>query len=107
MASRTEVETLIDTNLPSDPPPSSRIRSQKHREVEKKIVEYATNIIKMQSTSGTTITHSSMKDREVGAIIIDDYVKNTGFTKTLSSTTLTFTDGTSLTNNQSITILLA
>lgn len=105
MASKGQVQTLISTNLPDNASP--KIRSVKHREVENAILDYATNIIKMTSVSGTTITNTAMANREVGAIIIDDYTKNQGFTKTLSGTVITFTDGTELSNGQTITILLA
>lgn len=105
MPSKSQIQTLIDTNLPTNASP--KIRAEKHREVENGILDYATNIIKMTSVSGTTITNAAMANREVGAIIIDDYTKNQGFTKTLSGTVITFTDGTELTNGQTITILLA
>lgn len=103
MASRAEVETVINTNLPDNASP--KIRSAKHREVENKILDYATNIIKMVSVAGVDIENALIANRDIGAIIIDDYTKNQGFTKT--GTTITFTDGTELINGQTITILLA
>lgn len=105
MASKGQVQTLISTNLPDNASP--KIRSVKHREVENAILDYATNIIKMTSVAGTAITNAAMVNRDVGAVMIDSYGKNEGYTKTLSSDTLTFTDGTQLNNGQSITIFLA
>lgn len=105
MASKGQVQTLISTNLPDNASP--KIRSVKHREVENAILDYATNIIKMTSVSGTTVINTAMENREVGAIMIDDYTKNIGFTKATNSDTLTFNDGTELTNGQTITIFLA
>lgn len=105
MPSKNQVSQKINDNLPDNASP--RIRSAKHREVCDIITDYATNIIKMTSVTGVTITNNAMAGREVGAIVIDDYVKNTGFTKTLSDNFLTFTDGTQLISGQSITIMLA
>jgi len=105
MPSLSEVTQKILDNLPDNASP--RIRSAKHREVENMIADYATNVIKITSVAGVTITHNSMINREVGAIIIDDYTKNTGFTKVLANNFITFTDGTQLINGQSITIFLA
>lgn len=105
MPSKSQVSQKINDNLPDNASP--RIRSAKHREVCDLITDYATNIIKMTSVTGVTITNNAMAGREVGAIVIDDYVKNTGFTKNLSDNFLTFTDGTQLISGQSITIMLA
>lgn len=105
MASKAQVQTLIATNLPDNASP--KIRSAKHREVENAILDYATNIIKMTAVTGTTVVNAAMQGREVGAIMIDDYTKNIGFTKATGSDTLTFNDGTELTNGQTITIFLA
>jgi len=105
MPSKTQVETLTETNLPDNASP--KIRSQKHREVEKAIVEYATCVIKMTSTAGSTIVSAKMVGREVGAVVIDDITKNQGFSKPTPSDTLTFTDGTQLGAGQAITIFLA
>lgn len=105
MPSLAEVTQKILDNLPDNASP--RIRSAKHREVCNIITEYATNIIKMVSVTGVTITNNAMQGREVGAIVIDDYVKNTGFTKNISDNFITFTDGTQLISGQSITIMLA
>ena len=103
MPSKSQVSQKINDNLPDNASP--RIRSAKHREVCDLITDYATNIIKMTSVTGVTITNNAMAGREVGAIVIDDYVKNTGFTKNLSDNFLTFTDGTQLISGQSITIM--
>ena len=105
MPSKSQVSQKINDNLPDNASP--RIRSAKHREVCDLITDYATNIIKMTSVTGVTITNNAMAGKEVGAIVIDDYVKNTGFTKNLSDNFLTFTDGTQLISGQSITIMLA
>lgn len=105
MASRTEVETLIDTNLPSDPPPNNKIRSQKHREVEKKIVEYATNTIKLSSVlAGDSVTDTRMVGRLVGEIIINSNSKTEGFTKLVNSDTLILDDGSLFSNNDTVII---
>ncbi|HEU0226729.1 MAG TPA: hypothetical protein VFQ86_03255 [Arachidicoccus soli] len=105
MPSKNQVSQKINDNLPDNASP--RIRSEKHREVCNIITDYATNIIKMISVTGATITNNAMAGRDVGAIVIDDYVKNTGFTKNLADNFLTFTDGTQLISGQSITIMLA
>lgn len=105
MPSKSQVSQKINDNLPDNASP--RIRSEKHREVCDIITDYATNIIKMTSVTGVTITNNAMAGRDVGAIVIDDYVKNTGFTKNLADNFLTFTDGTQLISGQYITIMLA
>jgi hypothetical protein len=102
--SRTEVEQLVDTNLPTSPP--VKIRSVKHREVEKKIIDYATNILSITGVAGTTIVDNRMVGREVGLVVMDDIAKNIGFTKSAGSNTLTFTDGTEVGAGQKITICL-
>lgn len=104
MASRTETEQIIDTNLPDNAVP--RVRTSKHRQVEKKIVEYATNCIQVTGSSGLTITDSRLTGRDVGLIVIDDMTKNIGFTKTTSGSTITFTDGTELIGGETITITM-
>lgn len=105
MASRGEVETLIQTNLPTNASP--KIRSEKHREVENKIVEYATNTIKLSSVaSGNTATDVRMLNRDVAEIIINSNSKTEGFTKATNSNLLTLTDGSTFSNNDTVIIKL-
>lgn len=66
------------------------------------------NILKMTATAGSSITNPGIKNRDVAAIIISDYVRNTGYKKeSLASDTVEFEDGTTLIDGQKITILLA
>lgn len=105
MASKAEVETLIDTNLPDNAIP--KIRSSKHRQVEKAIVDYATNIIKIQTVSaGTTVTDARMGGRDVAEIVVNSNSKTEGFTKTTAGTTLTLTDGSTFSNGDTTIIKL-
>lgn len=65
----------------------------------------STLIIRMFSEVGTTITNPDLIGKSVQFVIIDDYTKNLGFTKLLISDTITFTDGTVLTEGQVLTII--
>lgn len=103
MASRGEVETLIETNLPTNASP--KIRSAKHREVENKIVEYATNTIKLSGVAvGTTVTDARMLNRNIAEIIINSNSKTDGFTKATNTSLLTLTDGSTFSNNDTVII---
>lgn len=104
MASAAEVLQKIAANLPDNN--TNFIAAAKHREVEEIITEYATNIFRVTAVSGTSITDVRMQNRDIAAIIINDFTKNTGWTKSTASSTLNFTDGTTLNNGDSITIFM-
>lgn len=104
MPSYSEVIDLINNNLPDNPAPL--VKTAKHREVEKAITDYASNIFKMAAISGSVVTNTKMTNRDVGAVIINDYTKNSGFTKNLPENKLTFTDGTELSGGEQLTIFL-
>lgn len=103
MASYTEVINLIDNNLPDNPAPL--VKTAKHREVEKAIVDYANNVVKMVGVSGSVITNEGMMNRDIGAIIINDFAINSGFTKNLPENFLTLTDAV-LAGGETITLFL-
>lgn len=65
------------------------------------------NVINMTSVAGNVITNNAMINRNIAAIVIDDYTKNTGFAKNIGDDFLTFIDGTQLINGQRLTIFLA
>lgn len=105
MPSKAQVQTLIDTNLPTNAIP--KIRSEKHREVENAILDYATNIIKIATVSaGTTVTDARMANRDVAEIVVNSNSKTEGFTKPTAGTTLTLTDGSTFSNGDTTIIKL-
>lgn len=104
MASKAETLQLVETHLPDLANP--KVRTNKHREVEKKIIEYATNIIKVTGIQGTTITDLKMVGREIGAIVINNNIINIGFLKPAASDTIILEDGMTLSNMDTITILM-
>lgn len=63
-------------------------------------------IIKMESEAGFTITNQEFIGKTVQLVVFESISKNSGFTKLVSSPTITFTDGTSFSNGQTITIFL-
>lgn len=54
---------------------------------------------------GTTVTYAGLDGKNVIEVSVNDNSKNTGFTKPLNSTTLTFTDGTTVVAGQKITFI--
>lgn len=61
------------------------------------------NSIVLESIAGNTITDERISGQFVTGLIIDDISKNKGFT--VSGDTITFTDGTTLSAGQIITII--
>lgn len=104
MASYTDVQDKINNNLPDNPSPL--VKTAQHREVHDTMLAFADNIVKMTAVSGVVIANSNMLNRDVGAIIINDFTKNSGFTKNLPENYLTLTDGTELAGGETITIFL-
>lgn len=105
MQSKSQIQGLISTNLPTNASP--KIRSVKHREVENALLDYSTNTIKVATVvSGSVITDSNIVNRLVGEISINGYTKSEGFTKNLNDNFLTFTDGTTVDNGDIVIIKL-
>lgn len=63
-----------------------------------------TAALEMVSVTGVTISNAALANKDVVAIVIDDITKNKGFTKVLANNYLTFTDGTTLTAGDNLTI---
>lgn len=103
--SKAQAQQKVTVNLPTLGTPT--IRSVLHRDVENSIIDYASNIFKMNMVGDSiAITDARFINRTVAAVCINDNTKNTGFTKLEISDTLTFTDGTTMSNGDTITLWL-
>lgn len=62
--------------------------------------------IVVTGSSGTSIANAALVNKTVTALIIANQPKNTGFTKSLGSNTISLTDGSALIGGETITIFI-
>lgn len=63
------------------------------------------SIVFTASAAGAAVNDSRMIGMIVTGVMINDYSKNTGFTKPINSDTITFSDGTVVNNGDTITVI--